>query len=117
VNWFKHAFAVEQQGPAQPTERQQQVVGRVCNEIVRRHLSTPALIFLEMSRPLNFVGAQVLHFFSPFLTIFTDTNSHQEFAAFLEQRGSIDYICTQIEQLESKSEIDSEQVQKSPESS
>lgn len=100
MRWLKHAFAVDPPGPAEPNDKQRVAVERVCHEIVRRHLTTPALMFLEMSRPLNYVGAQALHFFSPFISAVTDAEGHKHFASFLEQRGAIEYICRRIEELE-----------------
>jgi hypothetical protein len=98
--WLKHAFAVEPPGPAKPTPPQAEVAEKLCVEVVRRHLSTPALTFLEMSRPLNFIGAQAMHFFAPLIDALTDAEGHRHFATFLEQRGSIDYLCQRIEELE-----------------
>lgn len=100
IEWLKHAFAVEPPGPAEPTQVQRPVVEKVCVEIVHRHLSTPALAFLEMSRPLNYIGSQALHFFSPLIDAVTDAQGHRRFAEFLEHRGSIDYLCRRIESLE-----------------
>lgn len=102
MKWLKHAFAVDAPGPAEPTEPQRAVVDKVCCEVVRRHLTTPALLMLEMTRPLNFVASQVLHFFGPFLSAITDAQGHKHFAAFLEHRGSIDYLCRRIEDLEAE---------------
>jgi len=101
IGWLKHAFAVEPSGPAEPTSLQRKAVEQVCVEIVRRQLITPALLILETSRPLNFIGAQVMHFFAPLVSVLTDSQGHRHFAEFLERRGSIDYIFRRIEQLES----------------
>ncbi len=104
MQWLKHAFAVDPPGPAQPTDDQRAAVETVCHEIVRRRLVTPSLVFLEMARPLNFLGAQTLHFLSPFLSVLSERqatpDAHKHLAQFLERRGSIDYICGRIEDLE-----------------
>jgi hypothetical protein len=100
MDWFKHAFATDSPGPAQPTDAQRVVVERVCREVVRRRLTAPALLALEMSRPLNYVTAQMLHFFQPFLIVLTDTAAYEQFTAFLEQRGSVDYIAGRLEAIE-----------------
>lgn len=102
LDWFKHAFAVEKPGPVEPTPAQAAIVDRLCREVVRRRLTTPALVTLEMSRPLNFVTAQAIHFFDPLIKSISDANGHREFAGFLEQRGSIDYITGRIEELETE---------------
>jgi hypothetical protein len=57
---------------------------------------------LEMSRPLNYVSAQLLHFLQPMAAIVTDTTGYEEITRFLEQRGSIDFVCQRLEALEAK---------------
>jgi len=102
MKWLKHAFAVEPEGPAEPTDAQREVVGRICRAIVRRRMTTPALMFLEMTRPLNYLAAQTMHFFAPVLTAVVDREGYRQFAAFLQRRGSVDYLCWQIEALEAE---------------
>ncbi|MCL4209520.1 MAG: hypothetical protein HRU76_11520 [Phycisphaeraceae bacterium] len=98
--WFRHAFAVDKPGPAEPSDAEREVVDKVCAQIVKRHLTTPSLIFLEMSRPLNYIGSQTMHFFAPFVWAVTDPRGFETFAGFLERRGSIEYICRRIEAME-----------------
>ncbi|MFQ5732820.1 MAG: hypothetical protein ACE5KM_12810 [Planctomycetaceae bacterium] len=102
MKWLKHAFAVDPPGPAEPTPAQHDAVEKVCREVVRRQLSTPAWLFLEMSRPLNYIGSQTLHFFQPMIGALTDSAAPKHFAEFLEHRGSIEYICRRIEDLEAE---------------
>ena len=102
MEWLKHAFASDAPGPAQPNEEQRLIIDRVCREVVRRRLTSPAFLTLEMTRPLNYVTAQVLHFFQPFLTVLTDAAAYEQFTAFLEQRGSLDYIAERLEAIEAE---------------
>ena len=100
---IKHAFAVDPSGPAEPTEQQKPAVDWVCNQIAKRRLTLPGLIFLEMSRPLNYLGSQVMHFTSPGVWAIAPRNiygGYKDFAKFLENRGSIEYMCRRIEELE-----------------
>jgi hypothetical protein len=97
---LSHAFAVEPPGPAEPTGEQRAVVERICREVVRRHLTTPAIAFLQMSQPLNYLAAQAMHFFVPIVSAVTDAGGMAHFAVFLEHRGSIEYICRRLEDLE-----------------
>jgi len=98
-----HAFKVDQ-GPLEPTEDQLRVVDKVAQAITRRHLTTPALMFLEMSRPLNYLTAQALHFFKPIADIVLDTKGMELFAQFLEHRGSVEFLCRRIEHFEQEYE-------------
>jgi hypothetical protein len=75
---------------------------RICREVVRRRLTTPALFTLEMSRPLNYVSAQFLHFIQPIATVVANKNEYENLTRFLEQRGSIDYLCGRLESLEAR---------------
>jgi len=99
-NWLKDAFYIESSGPAIPTEDERAVVDRICSVVVARGLITPALLFLESVRPLNYVSAQTLHFFAPFISALGETHSFNEFAHFLERRGAIDYLCQRLEELQ-----------------
>ncbi|MFO1093755.1 MAG: hypothetical protein U0992_10655 [Planctomycetaceae bacterium] len=95
--WIRHAFAIER-GFA-PTDEELQLAERLCREILRRELVVPALMFLEMSRPLNSLGAQALHFFTPVLSAVFTPEQCRRMAAFLERRGSIDWLCNRLEEL------------------
>lgn len=101
AHWFRHAFAIDPPGPAEPTDRERAVVEKLCAEVARRRLVTPALLMLEMSRPLNYVSAQVLHFFQPMVGVLANTADYEAFAAFLERRGSMDYLVQRLEAFES----------------
>ena len=102
---LKHAFAVDPPGPAQPTPEQQEPVDWFCKQVARRHLTTPALISLEMFKPLGFMGSQVMHFFSPGVWALArqqTLENYNQFAKFLENRGAIDYLCARIEHFEAE---------------
>ena len=104
---LKHAFAVDPPGPAQPTPEQQPAVDWFCRQVARRHLTTPGLIALEMSRPLNYVAAQAMHFFAPGVWALARQQTYDgygQFAAFLDRRGSMEYLVRRIEHFEQEYE-------------
>ena len=107
--WLKHAFAVKAGNSEAPTPAQQAAADRLCREVVRRRLTTPALAFLEMSRPLNYLGSQALHFFQPLISSLADGEAAHHFAQFLERRDSVDYLCRRIEELEAEAERNEKQ--------
>ena len=99
----QHAFAVDPPGPAEPEAEQLEAVDWFCREVARRHLTTPALIALETSRPLNFLASQALHFAAPAVWAVARQQTHEgylAFASFLERRGSIDHLARRIEHFE-----------------
>ena len=100
--WLKKAFAVEAPNGGEPTNAQKTVVDKVCREVAKRHMTTPALIFLESFRPLNYIGSQIMYFFQPFVSVILTGEAYQHFAEFLEQRTSVGYLCQRIEHFEAQ---------------
>jgi hypothetical protein len=99
IDALKHAFAVETEALT-PTPAEQAVVDTLAREVVRRRLTTPALLFLELCRPLTYVTAQGLHFFQPLLTTVVDVEALDVFSRFAERRGSVDVIAAAIDRLD-----------------
>lgn len=100
IERLKHAFAVEDAEDFSPTERERIAAAKICAEVVRRRMTLPATMLLEMSRPLNYLGAQALHFFTPFASVLVDAKSWEDFASFVERRGSVEYLIRTIEDAE-----------------
>jgi hypothetical protein len=100
MKWLKHAFAIDPPEQFDPSHTQRALVEKLCAEVVRRRLNIPALFMLETSRPLNYVSGQFLRFLQPIATVIADANEYELLTQFLEQRGSIDYICRRLEALE-----------------
>jgi hypothetical protein len=99
-DWLKHAFAIEPEGAIAPSDEQRAIIDTLCRHVVARGLTTPAIVFLESVRPLNYVSSQTLQFFSPILSVVADPRACNELAAFLEHRGSVEFLRQRIEELE-----------------
>src|SRR5688572_12782592 len=93
---WRNAFAVEPPGLAIPSDAERAIVERVLVAIVRREMAGPAILFLESVRPLNYVSAQLLHFFGPVASLVVDADGLKIFAGYLERRGSIPWICARL---------------------
>lgn len=101
--WLAHAFAVRGDEADAPTELEESVADSICREITVRKLTTPALVFLESVRPLNYVSSQLMHFFSPLVACLCQPQKYDAFARFLERRESVDYLCRRLEELDDSS--------------
>lgn len=97
---WDRAFHVAPPGPAKPDEQEAKLVERVAQEIVKRKMSQPALLFLESSRPLAGVGAATMHFLQPFVSVVIPQTTWSTLASFLEKSGSVEYLCLRIEAIE-----------------
>ena len=106
---WKHAFHVDDPTTIAPTEMQKEAIDKLCRGIIRRGLITPAVIGVEMGRPLNYIGSQTMHFFTPLISAFVPTKSWNAVAEFLEHRGSVDWIRNRIEELENQADVQNRQ--------
>ena len=95
-SWIKHAFAVPETEPPL-TPEQAAMVRQFAQHIVNRRLAAPALAFLEMSMPLNYLGSQTLQFLMPIASGLFQPQVLQDFATFLERRDSLTLLQTGIE--------------------
>ena len=82
------------------SDKEKQMSSQLARLVVERRMSTPALLWLESTRPLNFMGSQFLHFFNPALGIFLPFDRLDAFARMLEKRGAIDLLIKEIEREE-----------------
>lgn len=84
------------------TERQKVLITKLADWTVRKRMTTPAILFLESVRPLNFVGSQVMVFFAPVVNVVFNMPEWNELQAVLERRESIAYVLDLIEEKEAE---------------
>ena len=102
---MKHAFAVDPPGPQEPTPEQFDPIDRLCRRIAASRMALPGVVALEMARPLNYIGSQVMHGMSPIIWAFArkeTLENYSRIAEYLERRGSIEWICRRIEWYEER---------------
>jgi hypothetical protein len=73
---------------------------RLARWLVERRLSVPAVLFIESSKPLNFVGSQFLFFFEPMVKIFVGGEGYTRFASLMEERENVEIFLQCIEAAE-----------------
>ena len=104
-NWLRHAFMVEKESDFAPDEKDRALIDTVCREVVKRGMATPAILFLESTRPLNYLGSQTMTFFEPVMhAVLRHPEAWKRFAAILEHRGSVEFISRRIDALSSESD-------------
>ncbi|MDP2871540.1 MAG: hypothetical protein Q8P31_03290 [Bacillota bacterium] len=80
-------------------ERRDQLIKMVADQVVKRGMETPATFFVEMNRPLSFIGGQALVFFAPILGVVFNQQTIEEFARLMEDRKNVDRLLDKIEEL------------------
>ena len=79
--------------------RRQQLIDRFAHRIARLGLTAPAILFLEMHKPLAFLGAQLLWAAQPFLSIGLDDADLRDFAAIIEDRAGVEELIDRLESI------------------
>ncbi len=79
------------------TPDQEAILTQVAEEIVKRELTAPAILFLDSMKPLSFLGGQLMAFFSPFVHMVLDSKSYDLFAETIENRENVEFLIKMIE--------------------
>jgi hypothetical protein len=81
-----------------PQERDD-LIEKIAGGVVKRGMQTPAILFLEMHKPLTFVASQSLVVTSPFIAPFVGMGNVQLAAKLIEKRENIELLIDRIEEL------------------
>ncbi len=79
-----------------------ELLDRFARKIVERHLSTPAVLFLESVKPLSFLGNQTMVFFQPIVQSIFTFKSYNEIMTLLEDRENVERLLLRIEEFEAE---------------
>jgi hypothetical protein len=80
-------------------EERDRIIDRIAQEVVKRRLETPAILFLEMHRPLQFLSSQALVVFSPLLAVAFSVPNLEKLSLLMEKRENLDRLLDRIEAL------------------
>lgn len=80
-----------------PESEQRALLEKAATWIVRRGLTAPAILFLEIGKPLNFLGSQLLIAFSPFIQAIFKGDEYHKFALILEKDANVELLIELIE--------------------
>ncbi len=81
-----------------PEDEQRALLEKLAQWVVSKNLTTPAILFLETGKPLNFLGSQLLIAFSPFIQAFFKGEQYQKVALILEKDENVELLIELIEQ-------------------
>jgi len=81
-------------------KREEELINKAAETIVKYGMSTPAILFLEAAKPLSVIGsALIMQFTGAFKWIFG--SGYDEFIPVIEKRENLERIIKRIEELES----------------
>ena len=82
------------------SERDIIFIRRVADRIHRSGLITPAVFFLELTKPLSLIGSHVMIFFGPIINAFINTEGYYKAAELFEEPANVELLIREIEKLE-----------------
>ncbi len=74
-------------------------LSKIARKIVELRLVTPSIFFLEMVKPLNFIGSQTMVFFGPIISAFVKTDGYYRAAELFEEHSSVEFLICELERL------------------
>jgi hypothetical protein len=80
-------------------EERDRVIENVARGAVDRGMATPAILFLEMHKPVSFFASQGLVMFSPFTAPFIGMDNVQVASKLIEKRENVELLIRRIEEL------------------
>ncbi|MHB0913371.1 MAG: hypothetical protein ACYC2Y_07990 [Armatimonadota bacterium] len=84
--------------PLSPEERDE-LVDELARKIVNRRMETPAVLFLEMNKPLAFLAGQSIFVASPLLSPLFGPQGVRKYAQLFSEENSIERLIRRIEEL------------------
>jgi hypothetical protein len=81
-------------------ERQKELLEKIADQIVKRKMTTPAILFFESIKPLSFVGSQALVFLQPIVQAFLNRREYDEIVLMMEERENVEKLLVEIERQE-----------------
>ena len=79
-------------------EERDRLIDRIAGEVTKRRLETPAILFLEMHRPLQFLSSQALVVFGPILAIAFHPRNLEKLSLLMQDRSNLDRLLERIEE-------------------
>jgi hypothetical protein len=85
-------------------ERRGEVIDSIARKIVGRHLETPAVLFLDMHKPLSFVASQAMLVGLPFLGVFFGAQPVADISKLLKDRENVEALIERIEEMSAEND-------------
>ena len=79
------------------TEERDSLIEKIAHRIAKQKMETPAILFLEMHRPVSFFASQSLLLGSGFLAPLFGPDNIRRLAKLMEDRSNIDRLILKIE--------------------
>jgi hypothetical protein len=81
-------------------EREAAIMEKIASKVVEWKMTVPAILFLESVKPLNYIGAQTMVFFEPFVQALFNFSEYDTFREMMERRENVERLLLKIEEVD-----------------
>jgi hypothetical protein len=81
-------------------EQEKTLIQKAASEIRKRKMQAPAILMLEMHKPLHFLASQATIVFSPFIVPFVGFDNVNDYSRLLAKRDNIERLLEELEKPE-----------------
>ncbi len=81
-------------------ERRDEIFKKIAEKVVEMKLTPVAIVMLESSKPISFVGSQLMVFFQPIYSAVFPAQPYNEIATLMEDRANVELLIREIEKVE-----------------
>jgi hypothetical protein len=96
--WRKEGAPVDDKQALTP--EQEKLLDRIAARVVGWRMATPAIMFLESVKPMNYVGSQMMVFFEPFVRAIFNFKEYSIFMEIMQERENVEVLLVKIEKLD-----------------
>ena len=82
------------------------LIDKLAGQVDKRHMHLPAILFLDMHKPLAFLAGQGILLSSGFLAPVFGPRNVQQYAKLFESRDNIERLIQRIEELTASSKME-----------
>ena len=87
------------------SELDKQFVTRLAKRIQKSGFVTPAIFFLEMTKPLALLGSHAMVFFGPIVNSFIKADGYYRAAELFEEPDTVEFLLNEIERLDKEDSL------------
>lgn len=78
-------------------EERDRLIDKAANEISKRKLETPAVLLLEMHKPISYVGSHAAIAFAPFLIPILGFDTLNDYSRLFSNRDNLERLIQRLE--------------------
>jgi len=80
-------------------EETETLIEKAAQQVAKRNLHSPAILFLEMHKPLSYVGANAAVAFAPFMVPILGYDFVNDYSRLFSKRENVERLIKRLEEL------------------